>query len=52
MIDEKALLAFLDERAKDRDVNKTSGLVIASIYAGLADRIRNGDFDAREIHPR
>jgi len=40
VIDTDRLLAWLDDRA--------GGLVAQSVYAGLAERIRRGDFDVRE----
>lgn len=45
MLDREALLAFLDAKANARGVDTTSGLVITSIYEGLASRIRSGEFD-------
>lgn len=48
MFSETRLLEFLDRKAKERDINNTSGLVIAAVYEGLANRIRSGEFDMRE----
>jgi pantoate kinase len=48
LLDEKRLLEFLNQKAKERDVTKTSGLVIASVYEGLVTRIRSGEFDVKE----
>ena len=45
MLDKQKLLEFLDRKAQDRGVDTTSGLVITAIYAGLADRIRSGEFE-------
>lgn len=47
-IDRDALLAFLDRKVEERGRADTSGLVITSVYSGLANRIRSGEFDVRE----
>lgn len=44
-IDRDALLAFLDRKVEERGRANTSGLVITSVYSGLANRIRSGEFD-------
>lgn len=48
MLSREALLAFLDQKAKERGTKDTSGLVITSVYEGLASRIRSGEFDDEE----
>ena len=40
MLDDRALLRWLDERA-----SVTRSPLVGAVYAGLADRIRRGDFD-------
>jgi hypothetical protein len=42
VIDAKRLLAWLDTKAVGRSV------VVHSIYKGLAERIRRGDFDKEQ----
>lgn len=42
MLDTEKLLAFLEQRTDHTNV------VIQAVYAGLADRIRNGQFDDKE----
>lgn len=44
-IDRAALLAFLKHRANATSVARPAGLAIASVYDGLAQRIRDGQFD-------
>jgi hypothetical protein len=45
-LDRSALLKWLAERDTDRKPYAApADLVVASIYAGLADRIRSGQFD-------
>ncbi|HEY8588191.1 MAG TPA: hypothetical protein VIL55_01435 [Naasia sp.] len=41
-VDKAQLVAWLLERAKARNV------LLAAVYAGLADRVRRGDFDERD----
>lgn len=41
-LDRDKLLAWLDRRAK------STGLVAGAVYAGLAERIRRGDYDDGE----
>lgn len=41
MIDEAKLLAWLTERTTARSP------LVASVYQGLADRVRRGDFEER-----
>lgn len=47
MINENALLKFLDEQAKGRDVSRRGGLIATAVYEGLASRIRAGEFEVR-----
>jgi hypothetical protein len=44
MLDKDELLAWLEDRTgMDRKP------LVAAIYAGLAERIRRGDFDTKEV---
>ncbi|HEY3491379.1 MAG TPA: hypothetical protein VGK43_00405 [Solirubrobacterales bacterium] len=49
LIDADALIVFLDRKVKERGKADASGLVITSVYSGLANRIRSGEFDVREF---
>jgi hypothetical protein len=40
VVDRERLLAFLDDGQR-----KTRSLLVQSVYQGLGDRIRRGDFD-------
>lgn len=45
MADNAKLVAWLRERATEQRGNSTDSLVVAAVYAGLADRVERGDFD-------
>jgi hypothetical protein len=44
-IDKEKLLAFLEAEDARRMPYQGFDLVVASLYAGLAERVRRGDFD-------
>ena len=46
MLDAEKLTAWLRARAAEQWGHSTDSLVVAAVYAGLADRVERGDFDA------
>lgn len=44
-LDRDKLLAFLRERREARGVATPTGLVLYGVYAGLEQRIKDGQFD-------
>lgn len=47
MIDKEELLKYLEKRAREEPLPEPPMLVRYALFAGLAERIRRGDFDTQ-----